>query len=187
MEAVGAGRTQTLSDKSAAVAGPAIVSNTEADTKPKADAAAGLGRFLTEARGRRGVSIEEAIRDTKIPDHYVRMMESNDYSMISDQLYVLPFLRRYAEFLKLDPEEVVMRFVREVQRADNLQPSRSIEPIEMDKRRPFPKARNWSRPVVAAAVIAGLLALWIAGARHRQRAADHRAATSPSNQSASAH
>jgi cytoskeletal protein RodZ len=186
MDAVEAGRTETLSDKSVAVASPATVSNSEPETKPKAETdSAGLGSFLTEARERRGVSIEEAIRETRIPDHYVRMMERNDYSMISDQLYVMPFLRRYAEFLKLDPEAIAMRFVREVQRADNLQPSRSIEPIEMNKPRPLPKARGgWRRPVVAAAVIVGLLLIWLVGARH-YRSADIHAAGSVSDQSAS--
>ncbi len=192
MEVVEAGRTQTLSDKTAAVASPAIVSNSEPETKPETKPEAdkdtsGLGTFLTAARDKRGVSLEEAIRETKIPDHYVRMMESNDYSMISDQLYVLPFLRRYAEFLKLDPEDIVMRFVREVQRADIVQPSRSIEPIEMDRRRPLPKPRNWSRPAIAAAVIAGLVAIWIASSRHHHRTADNRATSNSTDQSASAH
>ena len=46
------------------------------------------------------------------------MIERSDYGLISDQLYLMPFLRRYAAFLDLDGEEVAMRFVREVQRAE---------------------------------------------------------------------
>jgi hypothetical protein len=187
MELAEVGRAQTLSDKNAAAVGsPAIVPNSEVDTKPKAEPEpSGLGKFLADARERCGVSVDEAIRETKIPAHYVRMMESNDYSMISDQIYVMPFLRRYAEFLKLDSDEIAMRFVREVQRADNLQPSRSIEPIQMDRRRPLPKARGgWNRPFVAAAVIVGLLLIWVVGSRHHRTPEGH-ASNSVSDQSAS--
>jgi len=89
-----------------------------------------LGRFLSGARERHGLSHDAAIKESHIPGHYLRMLEDNDYSMISDQLYLLPFLRRYATFLGLDPEEIAMRFVREVQRADNSPPARIDEPLK---------------------------------------------------------
>jgi cytoskeletal protein RodZ len=78
------------------------------------------------------------------------MLESNDYSMISDRLYLMPFLRRYATFLGLDPEEIAMRFVREVQRADNSPPMRIDEPL----RGPRGKWPGWLGIVGAVALIA---------------------------------
>jgi cytoskeletal protein RodZ len=141
-----------------------------------------LGTVLTGARERRGWSIAEALKETRIPDHYLRMMESNDYSMISDQLYVLPFLRRYAICLKLDPEELTTRFVREVQRADNAPPSRAIEPIEMDK----PKRRNWTKPVLAAGLIAMIAAAWILQSHHWHAIENSTAGSSVSDQKTAA-
>ncbi|MGA2410596.1 MAG: helix-turn-helix domain-containing protein [Candidatus Binataceae bacterium] len=93
----------------------------EAGANGAAKAADGptLGMYLIASRERLGVKREDAARDTRIPANYVRMMESNDYSMIADQLYMLPFLRRYADYLELDSEEVAIRFVREVQRSEN--------------------------------------------------------------------
>ncbi len=85
--------------------------------KPANDAESSLGGVLSAARERRGVSREQAASQTGIPKRYLQMMENNDYSLASDQLYVLPFMRRYATFLALDPEETAMRFVREVPRA----------------------------------------------------------------------
>jgi cytoskeletal protein RodZ len=164
-----AARAQTLRDKRASAA----PLNTEPDPRRKTETEGPtLGTFLVGARERRGVSRDDAVRETRIPDHYVQMMESNDYSMISDQLYVLPFLRRYATFLALDPEETVMRFVREVQRADNVPPVRSIEPIEMDRPRAGGRSRSWNRPAIAVAVIAGLLAAWLAESRFRHAGAE---------------
>jgi cytoskeletal protein RodZ len=46
------------------------------------------------------------------------MIETDSYGLISDQLYLVPFLRRYAAFLGLDAEDVASRFVRDVQHAE---------------------------------------------------------------------
>ena len=122
------------------------------------DAESSLGRFLAGARERRGLTHDAAIKESHIPSHYLRMLENNDYSMISDQLYLLPFLRRYATFLGLDPEEVAMRFVREVQRADNSPPKRIDEPL----RGPRGKRPKWlgiAGALVLIAIVGAYLAL----------------------------
>ena len=172
-----AGRAQFLSDKSAealSVAG---------DPKPKRESET-LGRFLASTREGRGVSVDDTVKETRIPDHYIRMIESNDYSLISDQLYVLPFLRRYATFLKLDPEEMAMRFVREVQRADSTPSPRSLEPFAMDR----PKNRNWSRVAVVAGLLGIIVVAWMVQAHLRNRhAADLGVAAAPEQRSSASH
>jgi cytoskeletal protein RodZ len=173
------GRAQVLSDKSAEALTVA------ADRKPKRESEGPtLGNFLASAREGRGVSVDDAVKETRIPNHYVRMIESSDYSLISDQLYVLPFLRRYATFLQLDPEEMAMRFVREVQRADNAPSPRSIEPIEMDR----PRNRNWSRLAVVAGLLGIIVVAWIMQAHRRARHAAELSATSlPEERSSASH
>jgi len=96
---------------------------------PRPDAT--LGQFLTEARKARGFTPEQVVAETRIPAHYVRAIESDDYATVSDELYLLPFLRRYAIHVGLDPEEVASRFVRDVQRAENNPAARIAEPISM--------------------------------------------------------
>lgn len=110
-----------------------------------------LGTFLTAARERRGFSAEDVVRETRLPANYLRMMETNDYSEISDQLYLVPFLRRYASFLELDQEDVAMRFVREVQRADSIPPARLDQPLVAEPRR----RRGWG----GALLVIGFLAI----------------------------
>jgi cytoskeleton protein RodZ len=78
-----------------------------------------LGQMISEARERKGLTREQVVVDAHLPAHYVKMIESDSYGLISDQLYLVPFLRRYATFLGLDPEEVASRFVRDVQRAES--------------------------------------------------------------------
>jgi cytoskeletal protein RodZ len=166
-----------LSEKSTKVAGVPSGGRRPAETEGPS-----LGGFLADAREKRGASREDVVRETRIPDHYVRMMESNDYSTISDQLYVLPFLRRYASFLALDPEETAMRFVREVQRADSTPSARSLEPFEMDRR----KRRNWTGPAIATALIAVIVGAWLTQSHHRRQAGAAAASNATSDEKTAA-
>jgi cytoskeletal protein RodZ len=89
-----------------------------------------LGQFLTEARKSAGYTPQQVAAETHIPAHYIRAIETDDYGLISDQLYLLPFVRRYAAFIGLDPEEVASRFVHDVQKAENTA-TKTSEPIPM--------------------------------------------------------
>jgi hypothetical protein len=132
------------------------------------DADQSLGAFLIAARGRRGLSAEDVVRETRLPAHYLRMMETNDYSEISDQLYLVPFLRRYASFLELDQEDVAMRFVREVQRSDSVPPPRLDQPLVAEPRR----HRGWRGAIVVIGFLAVAAGVYFYEAdRHRQASA----------------
>lgn len=77
-----------------------------------------LGKLITEARERKGMTRDQVIGEAHLPAHYVKMIETDNYDLISDRLYLVPFLRRYATFLGLDAEEVASRFVSNVQHAE---------------------------------------------------------------------
>ena len=129
-----------------------------------------LGTFLIAARERRGFTAEDVVRATRLPAHYVRMMETNDYSEISDQLYLVPFLRRYASFLDLDQEDVAMRFVREVQRADSIPPARLDQPLVAEPRR----RRGWGGAILVIGFLAVAAGVYLYESdRHRQPAANN--------------
>ena len=89
------------------------VPGAESPADPSASAAGGksaehsLGAFLAATRERRGLTRDAAVKETRIPAHYIAMIESNNYAAIADQIYVLPFIRRYAQFLGLDAEEMI--------------------------------------------------------------------------------
>src|SRR5262249_34606680 len=63
-----------------------------------------------------------------------KMIETDNYGLISDQLYLVPFIRRYASFLEMDPEEIASRFVREVQHAES-NIVRISEPLTVARKR----------------------------------------------------
>jgi cytoskeleton protein RodZ len=126
---------------------------------------ASLGESLVAARERRGLSREAAVQQAHIPAHYLRMLEDDDYRLISDQLYLLPFLRRYASFLDIDPDETTMHLLREVMRADNGPlPVRLDEPLE-DIR--HSRRRNWSKPIMFGGLIAVIIGAYIVQSHHK--------------------
>jgi cytoskeleton protein RodZ len=77
-----------------------------------------LGQLITEARERKGLTRDQVTVEAHLPEHYVKMIETDNYDLISDRLYLVPFLRRYATYLGLDAEEIASRFVSSVQHAE---------------------------------------------------------------------
>ena len=96
-----------------------------ADLSPRGDTWTGLevdqtlGELMTETRRRRGLSREQVASETHIPAYYVRMIESDCYDAIPDQLYLLPFFERYAIFLGLDARKVVSQFLSDFEKSEN--------------------------------------------------------------------
>ncbi len=74
-----------------------------------------IGATLRSAREARELTIREVSQRIRIPVKYLTMLESNDYGAIADELYLLPFVRSYADFLGLQSGTLSARFLRGVQ------------------------------------------------------------------------
>ncbi|HXM89188.1 MAG TPA: helix-turn-helix domain-containing protein [Candidatus Acidoferrum sp.] len=111
-----------------------------------------LGQVITEARERKSLTREQVATEAHIPPHYVKMIETDSYDMISDRLYLVPFLRRYASFLGLDAEEIASRFVTNVQHAE-ANVVRMSQEITMVEKKPAGTRRIAFAVLVGAVVI----------------------------------
>jgi transcriptional regulator with XRE-family HTH domain len=120
------------------------------DTWSGLDVEQTLGQLMTETRKHSGLSREEVADRTHIPAYYVRMIESDSYDAIPDQLYLLPFFRRYADFLGLDAKKVVSRFICDFEKAE-------AEVVETPAASAYAKALQKWRQVAAATVIGAIL------------------------------
>jgi cytoskeletal protein RodZ len=80
-------------------------------TAERAESAVSLGAILRATRQARSTTIREVAEQTGIPAAYLTMLEIGDYSAIADELYLLPFLRSYANFLGLDAVALSARFI----------------------------------------------------------------------------
>jgi cytoskeletal protein RodZ len=65
-----------------------------------------LAELLKEARQNKEVSLEEVEEELKIRRKYLQALEEEDFSSMPPEVYVKGFLRNYAIYLGLDPEEV---------------------------------------------------------------------------------
>lgn len=64
------------------------------------------------ARTTRGVTIDEASRDTRIRPEFIRALEAEDFGRLLGDVYVRGALRSYSSYLGLSPESVVSAYSR---------------------------------------------------------------------------
>ncbi|MDR1458298.1 MAG: helix-turn-helix domain-containing protein [Puniceicoccales bacterium] len=67
----------------------------------------GLGELLSKARENLEISLEAAANATKIRQDFLENFEKNSFSFNLPDIYKREFLKTYAEFLKLDTQEVM--------------------------------------------------------------------------------
>jgi cytoskeletal protein RodZ len=85
----------------------------EAGRGLSAEPAPSLPERLYAARERKGVDLYRAERDTKIRARYLGALERGDYKELPGAVYTKGFLRNYALYLGLDPDEVLDHWRRE--------------------------------------------------------------------------
>lgn len=153
-----------------------------------------LGHLMTQAREHRGVSREQVAAETRIPAYYVRMIESDSYDAIPDQLYLLPFFRRYAIFLGLDEHKIVARFIRDFEKSENeivdiktTKTTNTAKTIKTTKEPPHLKAQDSKAPevkvwrqIAIAVLIVGALQTFLPRGIAMMRSTLHRTADSSS-------
>ena len=66
-----------------------------------------IGDILSQTRKNNNYSVEQAARDTHIAKRFLQALEEEDYAVFPGEAYIIGFLRNYAEYLGLDPEQLV--------------------------------------------------------------------------------
>ena len=108
-----------------------------------------LPERLYAARERKGVDLYRAERDTKIRARYLGALERGDYKELPGAVYTKGFLRNYALYLGLDPEEVLAQWRHE--RGDGKeQPPAIVVPRAIAAPR---KGMTFSPGIVVAALL----------------------------------
>jgi cytoskeleton protein RodZ len=72
-----------------------------------------IGTTLAEARTRRGVDLDEVHAATGIRPRYLRAIEEEDWNALPEEFYARSFVRKYAEFLGVDPGPLVDEYRRQ--------------------------------------------------------------------------
>lgn len=71
----------------------------------------GVGRALRKARLARGVTLEQAARDTRIRPEFLGALEAEDFERLLGDVYARGCLRSYATYLGLSADTVVSAYV----------------------------------------------------------------------------
>jgi cytoskeletal protein RodZ len=139
----------------------------------------GLGRILAEAREARGITLDEAERETRIARRYLIALEEEEFDVFPARAQARGFLRMYALYLDLDAAEMLALFPMEspVDDGDGLlhgdrifrEPSRSasVRIPSFSLRQP---AVRYAITVAGAVLLAGLLASVCASRTERANA-----------------
>ncbi len=118
-------------------------------------AAPTLPERLLAARERKGVDLHRAERDTKIRARYLAALERGDWRELPGSVYTKGFLRNYALYLGLDPDEILLQWRAE--RGDD----RPSEPVIVVPRPIQAPARGFTFSpgiLVALLLVVGVLA-----------------------------
>lgn len=98
------------------------------------------------------MSLEDVRSALGIPLHYLQAMESGKSRLVADEFYLIPFLRRYAEFLDLDPATTVAQFLGDAAREESR--GGAIRGVEVQR------GSQWLWIAVGGAVVV-IVALWL--------------------------
>jgi cytoskeletal protein RodZ len=72
-----------------------------------------LGSYLRELRQRRGLSLEELSRTTRVAPRYLEALEGDDLGALPGHVFARGFLRAYCQVLQTPPDEAIALYHRQ--------------------------------------------------------------------------
>ena len=94
------------------------------------DPRTGVGSALQRAREVRGLSLDEAARDTRLRVDQLDALEREDFDVLPGEVYVRASLRTYASYLGLDADKLSAAYARTAQAAEPAPPPGKLGPVE---------------------------------------------------------
>ena len=117
----------------------------------------GVGAALRTVREGRGLTLDEAARDTRVRRDYLEAIEEEMFERLLGDVHVRGCLRTYASYLRLSPDKVVAMYEQEVVPEEQEPPAPALprtEPV-LGARRRRDDHRLWVLIAVTVLVIAG--------------------------------
>lgn len=118
-----------------------------------------FGEYLKRERELRELSLREISDETKISYRYLEAIEENNEAKLPAEVFVKGFVKSYANYIGLDPDEAILRY-QEFKKTKDI--SRESQPAGMDQPA-YSADRRKMDPVLwgllALFMLAGLLVL----------------------------
>jgi cytoskeleton protein RodZ len=71
-----------------------------------------LGKFLKNQRESKKISLREVAKNTRVREYILKAIEEDQHDLLPPATYVKGFLLSYAKYLRLDPNDVLLRYER---------------------------------------------------------------------------
>jgi len=137
------------------------------ETNPETSRRSSLGGLLRATREGRNISLDAASTFTRISVRILTALESNDFATLPAEVFTRGFIKIYAEYLGLDPSEVLKLFTDQ----ENLDPERPADrPYRRDilfgtaMAHPLQLFKGNPRLRIIAILVAALLSFYALGA-----------------------
>jgi cytoskeletal protein RodZ len=94
------------------------------------DPRTGVGSALRRAREVRGLSLDEAARDTRLRVDQLDALEREEFDVLPGEVYVRASLRTYASYLGLDANKVARAYASTAVELEPMPPPGKLGPVE---------------------------------------------------------
>ena len=151
------------------------------DKPPEAESTAAFGDWLRRQREMREISLRDIADRTKISLRYLQAMEDDRFDLLPAPIFAKGFLREYARYVGLSPDEVVNHYLSVQQKGapedegkDAVKKDSTLSAQRPNRPKPV---RNWTYGLflaLAVLLLIGLVAAlaWYAEYRRDDPAAD---------------
>ena len=126
-----------------------------------------LGKFLKSQRESKKISLREVAKNTRVREHILRAIEEDQPELLPPATYVKGFLLAYAKYLRLDPNDVLLRYERALKGEpavpaplQPLTPRQKIPPTRPSKSKPKVLWNTKQVWVVAAVIVASFVVFY---------------------------
>jgi len=124
-----------------------------------------IGEKLRSAREAKKLSLKDVSKDTNIVVMYLEALENEEFDKFPGETYLLGFLRSYAEYLKLDADEMIQNY-KSYKIGESVTPLEELikptrTPLLMNLTAMYNQYRNMF--LIGGGVIGLALVIWLVG------------------------
>src|SRR4030043_2426416 len=127
-----------------------------------------LGSYLKTQRESKKISLREVAKNTRVREPILKAIEEDQHDLLPPATYVKGFLFAYAQYLRLDPNDVLLRYER-VLRGEPLPPppppppklrqkAPSIQPLKPKQKISWDTKQTW---MVGGVIVASLIVFYL--------------------------
>jgi cytoskeletal protein RodZ len=132
-----------------------VTKKAETATPPDAETSS-FGSLLKIRRETRGIPLDEASTRTRIRRNFLEALEEDRFADLPGETYICGFLRNYAEYLGLDPDETIASYQSRFKRSPHPKLARSGD---QSQGKPWEAMPRWGLLVAGLLLLAALFFL----------------------------